>query len=1144
MTGEAMAVFDTPQEAFGALRPVCVQLTKAQTVENVARLHSQLQVVGDAALQELQEYVLFPLRFTLKTPGRKRERMVQSVVECVTFVLSVTRVEKPDLLLELFSELCVCLAAPSSPHQLAPLPEELRQAVAQALQALLHSASAEALLPLYQPAALPVLGFAVSLLLALAEQEKAKPARLAALRCLQALLLQRDDPEEHGALRGEEAQRCGDLFASFLPGIATTLSRIITGDARQGHAVVVSAIELFSRTVGLVMADEQLLRVPPEGEQATTAPGRTAGLVVHRGQAWARGTAAKLAILIGKVAASASAHPHWKARQALVEMVRLLVTRCSRSLAGSVGQLLKALVGLVNDDRPEIQKQSHAVLRAVAAQGALARDRQLADILAEDLHSLATALPRLMDSQDDQGKISTLNLLLGYVKLLGPKVNVVLTSASHLQRLSKALLQVLELEVKDVKVVEERCGGPGGLGEAAGPSPGLWHTGHAQTKSFRFFTDDRILILLQQICQVLGYYGDLYLLADHFTELYRESVLYRKQAALVLNELIAGAAGLAADALLERETAPGAEDLREVMRSILEEYVDQANWHLVTSLQADELTVGPAVHHTGLPALPPRAPPLGPRPTVHSMNSNIWQICIQLEGIGRFAHALGEDFQLLLISALYPVLEKAGDPTLLISQTAREAMADICRACAYASIPDLINRNADYLVNGISLHLRHRAHEPRALQVLEAMLRHSDAAVLPLVEDVLRDTLARVDQCHSDRAPAFLGVLHTLMVTLVRHFSAGPQARKDLVRGSSSSSSGAAGQREGVPACAAEELEGFFLGYVEQKRISEGDLPDAEEEEHLLAPEAGPGGLAPEAEGRVPPHARTAKEVLERCVHLLSDKSLRVRLKVLDVLELCVALLAPLPNLLLPLAHRTWPALVARLTNDDPLAVLRAFQVLCTLGAHSGDFLRRRFSKDVLPKLAGSLVTQAPVSARAGPTYSHTLAFKLQLAVLQGLGVLSVALDLGAADLDRVAVSCLPYLSAKQPARLQEAACSVFLHLMQVDPDATWLFLGDVWSPHPYVPPHPALRPVRLAGAGRKRDEFSDNVGRLLDTLHAREGTEPRRGASSCAQREAAGSAQDSGRGRRSREAAAPPQREGAPGPEDERCAARAFPGA
>lgn len=70
-------------------------------------------------------------------------------------------------------------------------------------------------------------------------------------------------------------------------------------------------------------------------------------------------------------------------------------------------------------------------------------------------------------------------------------------------------------------------------------------------------------------------------------------------------------------------------------------------------------------------------------------------------------------------------------------------------------------------------------------------------------------------------------------------------------------------------------------------------------------------------------------------------------------------------------------------------------QVLCTLGETCGDFLRRRVSKEILPKLCSSLEHQAPVSAKAGPVYTHTMAYKLQLAVLQGLGSLCQQLDLG-----------------------------------------------------------------------------------------------------------------------------------------------------
>lgn len=71
------------------------------------------------------------------------------------------------------------------------------------------------------------------------------------------------------------------------------------------------------------------------------------------------------------------------------------------------------------------------------------RTRSFTDVLSENLHSLATSLPRLMRTSDDQKKLFVLNVFLGYLKVLGPLVSVVLNSAAHLDRISKALMQVI-----------------------------------------------------------------------------------------------------------------------------------------------------------------------------------------------------------------------------------------------------------------------------------------------------------------------------------------------------------------------------------------------------------------------------------------------------------------------------------------------------------------------------------------------------------------------------------------------------------------------------------------------------------------------------------------------------------------------------
>lgn len=1087
-----MAVFDTPEAAFGVLRPVCVQLTKTQTVQNVEHLQAQLQAVSDSALQELQQYILFPLRFTLKTPGPKRERLIQSVLECLTFVLSSTCVKEQELLQELFSELSGCLYSPNS-QKPAAVSEELKLAVIRGLSTLMHSAYGDVILTFYEPSILPRLGFAVSLLLDLAEKEKSKQIKIAALKCLQVLLLQcdcQDHPRSLDELELEQKQ-LGDLFACFLPGISTALTRVITGDFKQGHSIVVSSLKIFYKTVSFVMADEQLRRISKVQAKPAVEP-RIADLIVHREASWVKSTSDKLTLLIKKIIECISVHPHWKVRLELIDLVKALLLKCSQSLIESAGPLLKALVGLVNDESSEVQTQCNKVLRHFADQKVVVGNSAFADILSENLHSLATSLPRLMNSQDDQGKFSTLSLLLGYLKLLGPKVNFVLNSVAHLQRLSKALIQVLELDVGDIKIVEERCWNSDHLSTSPETSA-VQPWSRIQRRYFRFFTDERVFLLLRQVCQLLGFYGNLCLLVDHFMELYHESAVYRKQAAMVLNELVVGAAGLEVKNLHEKHTKASPEELREIVTSILEEYTSQENWYLVTCFEAEETGEEVTLKQLDLQAItsvahtcPVTSSPAFSKPslTVCSMNSNIWQICIQLEGIGHCARALGKDFHLLLMSALYPVLEKAGDQTLLISQAATSAMMDICHACGYDSLQHLINQNSDYLVNGISLNLRHLSLHPHTPKVLEVMLRNSDASLLPLVADVVQDVLATLDQFYDKRATSFVSVLHTLLAALVQWFpdTGNPgqlQERSVEEEGSHLSERPASFEHTAT----AEDIEQFLLNYLKEKDVACGNVSDNEEEELSDPPKMDKNDTGPSVEPPLPVQIQIATDVMERCIHLLSDSSLRIRLKVLDVLDLCVVVLQSHRDQLLPLAHRAWPSLVHRLTNDDPLAVLRAFKVLRTLGGKCGDFLRNRFCKDVLPKLTGSLATQAPVSARAGPVYSHTLAFKLQLAVLQGLGPLCERLDLGEGDLNKVADACLIYLSAKQPVKLQEAARRVFLHLMKVDPDSTWFLLNGLYCPVQFTPPHPSLHPVLLQGATGQQNPYTANVLHLLQEL-------------------------------------------------------------
>lgn len=246
-----MAQINDPKIAFAYLRPACVLLTREPTAVNVKTLSDQLKEVDDAALQQLQEYVLFPLRFVLKVSGPKKENLVQAVAEAMSHVLENTCVRSWDTLQGLLSELCLCLCCHNDPGKPAETSEELKLAVLRCLDALLHAAYHDIALKVFESSMLPGLGAAISLLLALAEKEKSRDVQAAALKCLQAVSLQCDCSRDHVAPSSNETFAVGSTMASFLPGITMAVTRIITGDLRQGHAVTVRAIKVLYIVLGL-----------------------------------------------------------------------------------------------------------------------------------------------------------------------------------------------------------------------------------------------------------------------------------------------------------------------------------------------------------------------------------------------------------------------------------------------------------------------------------------------------------------------------------------------------------------------------------------------------------------------------------------------------------------------------------------------------------------------------------------------------------------------------------------------------------------------------------------------------------------------------------------------------------------------------
>ncbi|XP_035697319.1 TELO2-interacting protein 1 homolog [Branchiostoma floridae] len=118
--------------------------------------------------------------------------------------------------------------------------------------------------------------------------------------------------------------------------------------------------------------------------------------------------------------------------------------------------------------------------------------------------------------------------------------------------------------------------------------------------------------------------------------------------------------------------------------------------------------------------------------------------------------------------------------------------------------------------------------------------------------------------------------------------------------------------------------------------------------------------------------------------------------------------------------HQLWQPFTHRLEDTEPLVILKAFGTLCMMGRVCGDFIRKRVVKEVWPKVTTFLTNQAKISIKAGPAYTHTVAHRLQSAILAGLGPLCLQLGVGETEVDMIACACVPYLSARQPTKLQQ----------------------------------------------------------------------------------------------------------------------------
>ncbi|VDK39952.1 unnamed protein product [Taenia asiatica] len=138
-----------------------------------------------------------------------------------------------------------------------------------------------------------------------------------------------------------------------------------------------------------------------------------------------------------------------------------------------------------------------------------------------------------------------------------------------------------------------------------------------------------------------------------------------------------------------------------------------------------------------------------------------------------------------------------------------------------------------------------------------------------------------------------------------------------------------------------------------------------------------------------PTQIRLAEEIMLRTIHMMSSSDSRLKVMAMSLLcDGCSRLTDE--DVLLPLVHKTWSPLLARMQDRNPAVVEKAFELFATLTYVAGTFIRSRATTDLIGCLVTFLERGASFSAGATSSFECLTVCRVQKKLLYAIGPICV----------------------------------------------------------------------------------------------------------------------------------------------------------
>ncbi|XP_045496733.1 TELO2-interacting protein 1 homolog isoform X2 [Colias croceus] len=1041
------------KEDFAKIKPICDMVMINPTTDSILTFSSAVCELKKENLQEMQQYMLFPIITHLQSKEIEgRYEFQRLLVNAMKEVLSRTMIFSYDMCIRIEMNLAKMAFDKNKPGMIAEIPEELKLAVMQCLVALMLNLETSLRLKVIESHS-PLLAQAVFVSVHMAKLEKLRALKLTALESLMAHTCTHEKLTDSNYMISDPAleKAVVHMLCCILPGVLATLQDVAMCSNNPGQAVVTMALNATHRIVCMAMNDKHLKgkdsvtvadflkAIEQKDKEQYVSKAKSCDLPKLSVE-WYNMAGEKLEAVIRSLIRLVT-HEHFNVRKELAVLCYRIVSECNNTMQPSIAMCLDILISLSSDPYPSVAEYCLAVRGAYFRSASPERALSAMDGLAKNLNMVLASLPRVLNNIDSARKMSTLSLLQGYVAVLcdarrPQRLGTLLAADAGLARLALALAAAAALR-HDLALLHPHAA------RDITVDPPL----NSPWCKFRHLDSPDCEKRFRDVLVSLGEADCAQLILDTLLEMFRE----RRTAELVY---------------LMNWIAVGPKSTPCLAQRLIDVYIEEEVWSLPLEVGTNETPLteedtldvdvynprawvkdsvpglfegATEVRYTDISYQTPRVKESNPNAckTLREAEHNMALCCLLTEGVGMMARRLQGDFQPYLLKTLCLVLERVGSRYEVLHLAGVKAINDIKSAGSHSTVGELIARNADYFTHQLTRRLKKAWNTQSALEILSVVMEYSDATILEYLYGIVEDVLVQsCDKYYQKNLYSYLQVFHTFVKCIHKWF---PSQKTETESNTN------------VEIDVLKDVYEYIKNEKESERLmSESEKEDKSVEEmykeDLQKKEDGVLDYDDTVTQETPPlprHVEVAKTILKRCINFIPTKKRDDAILAIQVIHVGLPVLKDYEDELLPLVHLTWGPLVTKFEDTDTAVMRSALELLVTLAELSEDFIRQRTVKEVLPRIYSQLSRLSNEShlKDSGSVYRTSPSFKLQLTALEAMTPLATRLKLGYEELGDAMDAVRVYLSRKQPRPLQLLAVQFFKTMLSHDYGCVWLHL-------------------------------------------------------------------------------------------------------